>query len=145
MVGHGRRISSPPPASHLFCVLPVQVIGPHELAANTRELLGRARAEARLLKWKGWQCVYLPAAALSGPEDVQAQRVAAVLEKEGVATGSQQPRQQEAMPLSSARTGMQLSLDTSGITASMVPFSELQEKQSKQVTVLQDKGSMHCA
>ncbi len=115
---HGRRFQHIP-ASHRP-VLPVQVIGPHEIAANTGELLGRARAEARLLRWRGWRCVYLPAAALSGPEDVQLQRVVAVLEKEGVATGCQQAEVQGAATSPFAReTGMELSRDTSANVVSL--------------------------
>lgn len=106
------------PPFTVFSVLLAQVIGPHEVAANTGELLGRARAEARLLSWGGWRCVYLPAAALSGPEDVQLQRVAAMLEKEGVSTGYQQ----DAVPLdTAASTGMrQLALGMDTIAVSPV-------------------------
>ncbi|CAL5223598.1 g6137 [Coccomyxa viridis] len=37
----------------------VQVMGPHEMSANTRELLGRAKAEARLLEAHGWTPVHV--------------------------------------------------------------------------------------
>ena len=36
-----------------------QVMGPHEMSANTRELLGRAKAEARLLEAHGWTPVHV--------------------------------------------------------------------------------------
>lgn len=34
-------------------------MGPHEVSANTRELLGRAKAEARLLEAHGWTPVHV--------------------------------------------------------------------------------------
>ena len=34
-------------------------MGPHEMSANTRELLGRAKAEARLLESHGWTPVHV--------------------------------------------------------------------------------------
>ena len=34
-------------------------MGPHEVSANTRELLGRAKAEARLLEAHGWTPVHI--------------------------------------------------------------------------------------
>lgn len=36
-----------------------QVMGPHEISVNTKELLGRAKAEARLLEAHGWQPVHV--------------------------------------------------------------------------------------
>lgn len=74
-----------------------QVVGPHELAGNTGELLGRAQAESRILTRDGWRCVYLPAASLAGPDHVVQQRLAALLEKEGMSVRvpkSGQPRGQ---------------------------------------------------
>jgi len=34
-------------------------MGPHEISVNTKELLGRAKAEARLLEAHGWQPVHV--------------------------------------------------------------------------------------
>lgn len=37
----------------------VQVMGPHEVSVNNQELLGRAKAEARLLEANGWMPVHI--------------------------------------------------------------------------------------
>lgn len=44
----------------MYCLLVGQVIGPHEMSANTGVLLGRAKAEARLLAAHGWQAIHVP-------------------------------------------------------------------------------------
>ena len=66
----------------------VQVVGPHEMAVNTGELLGRARAESRLLAHRGWRVLHLAVADLSLTEQDQQMRIAAMLQSEGVVVDS---------------------------------------------------------
>jgi hypothetical protein len=43
-------------------------MGPHEWSANTGKLLGRAKAEARLLEGQGWHTIHLPVGSRTGAE-----------------------------------------------------------------------------
>ena len=60
------------------------MVGPHEVAVNTGELLGRTQAEGRLLAHKGWRVVHLTVADLTLTEPEQQSRIAVLLQGEGV-------------------------------------------------------------
>ena len=65
------------------CLL--QVIGPHEVSMNTRELLGRAQAEKRLLENEGWRVVHLAVSEFPHSARKQQEHVAHMLQREGIA------------------------------------------------------------
>ncbi|BDA48783.1 probable RAP domain-containing protein, chloroplastic [Coccomyxa sp. Obi] len=66
----------------------IQVAGPHEVSANTGELLGRARAEARLLAANGWRPMHIVVSALSDPASQQTRSIVRQLQKEGLQVGA---------------------------------------------------------
>ncbi len=65
-----------------------QVAGPHEVSANTGELLGRATAEARLLAANGWRPMHIVVRALSDPASLQTRSIVRQLQKEGLQIGA---------------------------------------------------------
>lgn len=66
----------------------IQVAGPHEVSANTGELLGRATAEARLLASNGWRPMHIVVSALSDPASQQTRSIVRQLQKEGLQIGA---------------------------------------------------------
>lgn len=62
--------------------------GPHEVSANTGELLGRATAEARLLAATGWRPMHIVVSALSDPASQQTRSIVRQLQKEGLQVGA---------------------------------------------------------
>lgn len=65
-----------------------QVAGPHEVSANTGELLGRATAEARLLAANGWRPMHIVVSALSDPASQQTRSIVRQLQKAGLQVGA---------------------------------------------------------
>ena len=57
---------------------PMQVLGPHEISVNTQELLGRTKAEARLLEAHGWTPMHILVGVPSRPVGQQVHQIARI-------------------------------------------------------------------
>ncbi len=56
----------------------IQVLGPHEISINTQKLLGRTKAEARLLEAHGWMPMHILVGVPSRPVGQQVRQIARV-------------------------------------------------------------------
>jgi hypothetical protein len=56
----------------------MQVLGPHEISVNTQELLGRTKAEARLLEAHGWTPMHILVGVPSRPVGQQVHQIARI-------------------------------------------------------------------
>jgi hypothetical protein len=59
-------------------------VGPHEVSANTDKLLGRAKAEARLLSANGWRPIHLIVSTFSDPIRQQTRSIVKQLQRQGL-------------------------------------------------------------
>lgn len=91
----------------ISCLAHCQVVGPHEISANTRALLGRAAAEKRLLSANGWRPFHITVGALSDPASHQTQKIVKQLQKEGMEVKSPDAGKQpgKAAPSQSGTSG----------------------------------------
>lgn len=94
----------------------MQVLGPHEISVNTQELLGRTKAEARLLEAHGWTPMHILVGVPSRPVGQQVHQIARIFGDPGSNPSSSRgaPGRSRGAQQSSRGGGRALPADRSG-------------------------------